>query len=337
MKIENFDIKKDILIVAEIGNNHEGSYGLAEEMIGLAAETGVGAVKFQTFNTDYYVNRSDKNRFRQLKSFELSYDQFEALSKVAKKNGLIFLSTPFDIESAKFLNTIVPAFKIASGDNNFYPLLEVIAKFAKPVIMSSGLTHLDGISKSKAFIEEVWKSLNINQDICVLHCVSAYPVHPEEVNLAAISYLKEHLKCNIGYSDHTIGIEASVLSAALGARIIEKHFTINKNHSDFRDHQLSADPQEMTMIVNNVQRVIKLIGKREKTVQPCEKFIDRIVRRSIVANNDYPAGTIIDWDKITWIRPANGLAPGKENLIIDKMLTKSVTMGEPITEETLEQ
>jgi N,N'-diacetyllegionaminate synthase len=336
MKIGPIDLNQDILIVAEIGNNHEGSYTLAEELIGQAAQAGVGAVKFQTFRTEQYVSCQDKARFDQLKSFELTSNEFEKLSKVAYEAGLLFLSTPFDLESARFLNTIVPAFKIASGDNDFYPLLEVVAETGKPIIMSTGLADLTQIRYSKTFIEKTWRDLAIEQQLAILHCVSSYPTPPNEANLAVIPYLRRELQSVVGYSDHTMGLEAAVLAVALGARIIEKHFTIDKNFSDFKDHQLSADPQELVQLVQRVKDVSTLLGSEGKIVQQSEAANIKAVRRSIVARSDLPKGRTISWEDITWVRVSSGgLRVGKEHLVLGKTLFKPMLMGEPITIESL--
>ena len=332
MKIESFDLNKDILIIAEIGNNHEGSYALAEEMIGLAAVAGAGAVKFQTFKTEHYVSKKDRDRFDRLKSFELSPADFEQLSGVAKEAGLLFISTPFDLESADYLNSIVDAYKIASGDNNFYPLIAKVAKKKKPIIMSTGLADLDHIKKSQLFISKIRQENGLKQDLAVLHCVSSYPVLPEYANLKAIETLRNELDCTIGYSDHTLGIDAALIAVALGARIIEKHFTIDKEYSDFRDHQLSSDPEELKQLVNKVKTVAMMMGTGDKILQESEIGIEDQIRRSIVAKHDLPKGAKLSWDDITWIRPAGGLPPGEENMILGKTLVKSVSMGEPIFE-----
>jgi len=335
MKIDNFDLENDILVVAEIGNNHEGSYSLGEEMVGLSAESGVNAVKFQTFKTESYISRKEKDRYNRLKSFELSYDEFEKLSKVANNCGLIFLSTPFDIESAHFLNTIVPAFKIASGDNTFFPLIETIASFAKPILLSTGMIEIEQLKKTLTFINKTWEKNNINEQICILHCTSAYPTPINEVNLSVIQSLKKVLNCAVGYSDHTLGIDAAVLSVAFGARVIEKHFTINKNYSDFPDHQLSADPKDMADLVKKVQLIKKLIGNSEKLIQPSEELNIIAARRSIVAKRNLSKGTKIKWEDLNWVRPGNGLPPGTENLIVGKVLSEQVKIGELINENLL--
>ncbi|MBL7129793.1 MAG: N-acetylneuraminate synthase family protein [Candidatus Omnitrophica bacterium] len=337
MKIGDFDLEKDILIVAEIGNNHEGDYMLAEKMIRLAVKAGAGAVKLQTYRTELYVNRKDKARFDKLKSFELTYDEFYRLSKVAQSEGVLFLSTPFDLESAEFLNTIVPAFKISSGDNTFYPLLEKVAQFGKPVILSSGLADLKQIRCSKSFIERIWEKVGRQQSLAVLHCVASYPVSPAEVNLMAISQLKYELQCTVGYSDHSLGIEAAVLSVVLGARIVEKHFTVDRNYSDFKDHQLSADPQNMSELVRRIKEITVLLGTGEINVQESEKSVSHLLRRSIAAKRDLPKGAKITWDDITWVRPAGGISPGEEHRFIGNSLSRSVKAGEQIIPEFLKE
>jgi len=335
MNIGSLNLAREILVMAEIGNNHEGSYSMAEELIGRAAECGVGAVKFQTFRTEHYVSGRETDRFSRLKSYELSYDEFERLSKLAVSMGLLFISPPFDIESALFLNTVAPAIKISSGDNNFYPLLEVVAQLGKPVILSSGMTDLREISQSKDFIEQQWRERGIVQHVAVLHCVSSYPVPPAEANLAAIPSLRDRLQCTVGYSDHTLGVEAAVLAVALGARIVEKHFTLDKNQSDFRDHQLSADPREMTHLVERIKEAVLLLGTGEKKAQTSELASITVARRSVAACRDLTPGTVVTREDITWVRPAEGIPPGQEHLVVGKTLASGVHRGEPITADHL--
>ena len=336
MKIGNFDTDKEVLVIAEIGNNHEGSYALAEEMIGLAVEAGAGAVKLQTFRTEHYVGLENKDRFNMLKSFELTYNDFERLKKVADDAGVLFISTPFDIQSGMFLNNIVPAFKIASGDNTFYPLLETVAGFGKPIILSCGLTSLVRLRYAKALIERVWSEKNFDQKMAVLHCVTSYPVPLSQANLGAIQLLKKELQCQVGYSDHTVGVESAVFAVATGARIVEKHFTLDKKHSDFRDHQLSADPSDLKLMIDQIRVVEEMMGSGEKVLQECEKSCITAVRRSIVANKDIRKGAVVRLDDITWVRPAGGIPPGREGLVLGKTVTRDVCRGELLTFDILE-
>jgi len=328
MQIGNINLKQDVMIVAEIGNNHEGNFQLAKEMVKLAADTGVHAVKFQTFKTENFIYQLNTKRFKQLKSYELSYTEFEKLSEMAQSCGLIFLSTPFDIESAIFLNDIVPAFKISSGDNSFYPLLEVVSKTGKPIIISGGCADIPQLKKTQAFINKIWDENKINQEMIFLHCVSSYPVPSGQENLKAIHTIRDQLSCIVGYSDHTIGIDAACIAVTLGAKIIEKHFTIDKNYSDFRDHQISADPNDMKKLVDKVNLTLKMLGSGEKILQISELETLSAVKRSVVATKDLSEGSIISKDDIKWVRHSGGITSGKEDLIYGKKLLKSVNNGE---------
>ena len=337
MRIGKINTKNKVFIIAEIGNNHEGSFKLAKKMINKAAAVGVDAVKFQTFLPEHYVSFEDQSRLNKLRGFQLSYEQFKELSKIAKKKGLIFFSTPFDIKSAKFLNTIQPIFKIASGDNNFYPLIDTVAKFGKSIIVSTGVAKIDEIQKVYNKILKAWsKKKKNNQNLALLHCVSSYPVPNEQANLASISYLKKFFPdVIVGYSDHTLGINAAVLSVLAGARIIEKHFTLDKNLSDFRDHKLSADPEEMRLMVNKIREAEKMIGKEEKKSQPCEKGMNIVGRRSIAVARNLKVGTKLSSSDLTWVRPGKGFPPGNEKKIIGKKINRSLKMGEIIMKSDL--
>ena len=299
MKIGKFDSEKEVLIVAEIGNNHEGRYELAQKLVQKAAECGVDAVKFQTFDTKFYVSQKDEARYHQLRSFELNISQFKELSDLAHSLGLLFFSTPFDLESVRLLKEIVDAYKIASGDSNFYPLLESIAQISKPIILSTGLSDFQQILRSVQFIEEVRRKSSLPAQLALLHCVTAYPASPEEVNLHSIPFLRENFKCPVGYSDHTIGTDACVAATALGACIIEKHFTLDKAFSSFRDHQLSADPAELKQLVQRVQLVSSMLGEFQKAIQPSEKILSPFIRRSIVAAGKLAKGHQISSSDLT--------------------------------------
>jgi sialic acid synthase SpsE len=336
MIVGDFDTTERVLIVAEIGNNHEGKFDVAKELVRAAAECGVGAVKFQTFQTKHLVSSGDKARYDQLSSFELSYREVEQLQELAKSLGLLFLSTPLDLESARFLETLVDGYKIASGDNNFYPLIEFVCGTGKPIIISSGVSDLQQVAKSKEFIESRWRLRGIKQHVAILHCVSSYPVPPEQANLAAIRFLAGELGCTVGYSDHTVGIEASLIAVGVGARIIEKHFTLDKTYSDFRDHQLSADPAEMKRLVREALRIDVLLGKPEKIVQQSEQRMSQLIRRSIVAAGNLPQGHRLTRQDLTWIRPGIGLPPGEEGRIVGKRLKRDLSFGEPILPSDLE-
>lgn len=337
MLIGPVDLDREVLVVAEIGNNHEGDFARAEEMIRRAAESGAQAVKFQTFVPEHYVSREDTARLERLRRFAFTFDQFERLARSAQSMGLVFLSTPFDLASAEFLNKLCPAIKISSGDNNFIPLLECVATFEKPVLLSTGLADLTDIDRARVAITKIWKQRGHDDQIVLLHCVSSYPTQASEANLNAIRTLRERFGGTVGYSDHTLGVDAAVLSVALGARIIEKHFTLDKNLSDFRDHQLSADPAELADLVIKVRLANKLIGDGQKSTRQSEEQSRTAMRRSIAAGADLPAGTILRWEHLTWVRPGRGLEPGREDLLLGRALKRPFKQGELFSAEDVSE
>lgn len=336
MNIGNIDLDKDILIIAEIGNNHEGDFALAEKMIHAAAKAGAGAVKFQTIVPDKLVAPQQKDAMDLFTKFQFSYEQFAQLKQVADSEGVMFLSTPFDIESAQFLDALVPAFKIASGDNNYYPLIEAVAKTGKPILISTGMADLTTIEQSKQLMEKIWRKENIESQLVVLHCVSLYPTPLQEANLLTIPFLKEKLKTTVGYSDHTVGVEAPVLAVGLGARVIEKHFTLDKNYSDFPDHRISMDPDDLAKLVEKVSQTVEMLGDYGISVGKEEMEIAKIARRSVVAKVDLPAGNRMQWKDLDWVRPGGGIPPGEEDKILGKTLKSAIPKGNPISLDDLE-
>jgi len=326
----NFNNLKKTFIIAEIGNNHEGSFDVACKLINEAKKAGADAVKFQTFKTEYYVNQNDKKRFKKLKEFELSYEDFAKLSVVAKKNNLKFISTPFDIKSAIFLNNIVDFFKISSGDNNYFDLIKVVLGFNKPTFISTGFLNFKEI---KNLIKFTKKNKFDTSKLCLFHCVSDYPVSDEQANLLSIKFLKDKLSLEIGYSDHTIGIEAPILAISLGAKIIEKHFTLDNNFSKFRDHKISLNPNDMKQLVTSIRKAESMLGLLEKKIQKCEEKNLINVRRSIYANYDINKNSILNNEIIKIIRPANFYKPNDINKILNKKIKKNIKNNQAILPE----
>ena len=336
MKIGSIDIRDRVVIVAEVGNNHEGRMDVAERLVHEAAAVGADAVKFQTFRTEHYVSRADAARFGRLKSFELSPGDFARLAQLAHELDLLFISTPFDLQSVDLLAPLVDAYKIASGDNTFYPLLSKVAHTGKPVIISSGLTLIGEIRRTVEFVRACWQDRGISGDLSILHCVTSYPVRAVDTNLRAIGHLASALQERIGYSDHTIGNDAAVLAVAVGARIVEKHFTLDKQFSTFRDHQLSADPADFVALVKRIRQAEELLGKAEKIVTPGEEEIAPQVRRSIVSGGTFSSGHRLSLADLTWTRPAGGLPPGQEDRLVGHRLRKDVVFGELVKVEDVE-
>ncbi len=331
MKIGTVDLTRRVLVVAEIGNNHEGRLDVALRLVREAARCGVDAVKFQTFRTEHFVLPSDAERFRRLKSFELPPDAFGQLAQAARNEGLLFLSTPLDLESVAVLEELVDAYKVASGDNTFFPLIDRIVETGKPIIVSTGLSTLEGVLGTVAFVRGGWVRRGITGSLAVLHCVSSYPTPPGEANLRAIRELEGRLGVPVGWSDHMLGIEASVLAVAAGARIVEKHFTLDRNFSTFRDHQLSADPPDLAALVTRIRAAEELLGDGAKRVQASEAAGVEALRRSIVAAADLPAGHSLRLEDLTWTRPGGGLPPGREDRLLGRPLRRDLRAGEALS------
>lgn len=331
MRVGSFELGERPLVVAELGNNHEGDPGVARELIRVAADAGADAVKLQTFRVGDFVRPQDERRYRQLEGFQLPPEKVTALAGLARELGVLFVSTPLDLGSVDLLEPLVDAYKVASGDNDFLPLLDRLAEADRPLIVSTGLLDLEGIQTVKERIEGLRGGAGAG--LAFLHAVTAYPCPVEQVNLAAIPALARELRCPVGYSDHTLGTEACVLAAALGAAILEKHVTLAHDFSEFRDHQLSANPDELRELVDAVSRAWTLRGAPDKRVQPAEEELRDAVRRAIVAAHDLEAGTVLAAGDLTWMRPRDGLAPGQEGSLVGRPLKRAVAHGEPILEQ----
>jgi N,N'-diacetyllegionaminate synthase len=326
---------EDVFVIAEAGVNHNGNIGLAKKLIDVAIDAGADAVKFQTFKADNVVapdaptadyqkeNTGLNNQYKLIKEMELSSDDFKELAEYSKSQGILFLSSPFDKESVDLLDKIgVPIFKIASGEITNYPLVEYIARKGKPIILSTGMSSLGEIEAALEIIR--MKGVN---EVVLLHCVTSYPALIEDSNLKVIHTLKHAFKIPVGFSDHTIGIAASLVAVALGACIIEKHFTLDKILPG-PDHSMSLDPEELKELVNSVRSVEKALGDGIKRLMPAEAEIQKVARRSIVSTVYIPKGTIIDENMISIKRPAGGIEPKYCDLAIGKKAKRDIKPGE---------
>lgn len=318
-----------VTIIAEIGNNHEGDASLAEKMILEASKAGVDAVKFQTSVPELFYHKDEVERIKKLNGFRLSDEAYKRLRHVAKEEGLMFISTPLDLESADFLFDLVDVYKISSGDNTYHALLKKVAVKGKDVIMSTGCSSDEEIDAALQVLQE--NKSNPQSKVTLLHCVSSYPVHPEEANLFSIPRMQKRFPgVDIGYSDHTLGIEAAVLSVALGAKVIEKHFTLDKNFSDFRDHQLSADAEEMKQLVDRVHEAAVLLGDITQETMSCEAEIAPHIRRSMVAAKKLAKGHVLGEADIRFARPGGGVPPEDEKKVLGLSLQTDVEEGDVI-------
>lgn len=335
MRIGDIEIGKHTLVIAEIGNNHEGNFDIAKLLIERAAEAGVDAVKFQTIRAEKFVARAEERRFQQIKRCELSDSQFRELASLARSKGLLFLSTPFDFDSVDMLDKLVPAFKVSSGDLNWHLFLEYVVQKGKPILLSTGMSGAEEVARALEAITRA-SSVPLNEKVILLHCVSGYPVPVSEANLLSIPYLRERFRVPVGYSDHTSGVVACQTAVALGACVIEKHFTYRKEDQSFRDHALSADPAEMKELVASIRLVEASLGKHDKRIMECEKQNVTEMHRSLATRKHLSRGEVITQEAVTFLRPATGILPEGLFSIIGRRAARDMTEGSIIREEDVE-
>ena len=305
------------IIIAEAGVNHNGDINNAYKLIDKAIETGADIIKFQTYKSEKLVSRNaqkadyqkkntndDDSQLEMLKKYELSYDDFRNLKKYCEEKGIRFLSTAFDLESVEFLHSLnMGIWKIPSGEITNLPYIIKIARYHEPVILSTGMSNISEIRDAVNILKE-----NGADDITVLHCTTEYPAPFADVNLKAMLTIKERFGVKIGYSDHTEGIEVPIAAVALGASIIEKHFTLDRNLPG-PDHKASLEPRELKQMVLSIRNIEKSLGNGSKTVSDSERKNINIARKSIVAKTDIKIGDIFSENNLTTKRPGNGISP----------------------------
>lgn len=318
-------------IIAEIGVNHAGSVELAKEMIDAAKASGADAVKFQTFTAEKLVSaktpkvkyqesttEKDESHYQMIKSLEFSYEDHVPVFEYCKSLNLDFISTPYDVESATFLASIgVKIFKTASADIVDLSLQDFIARHADLAIVSTGMATLGEIEK----VVEIYREHNCK--LTLLHCVSNYPCAIESLNLNVLKTLKSAFLCDVGYSDHAIGSLPAVASVALGATIVEKHFTLDKNMIG-PDHKASSDPIEFAELVSAIRNTEIALGSPFKSVQAEEMQMRQVSRKSLFLTQDIEEGEVIARDMLTLKRPGTGIYEAELNVIIGSTSTKKL-------------
>jgi len=308
-----------VFIIAEAGVNHNGDVALAKKLIAVAAMAKADAVKFQTFKAENIVTAvaekatyqiqntgNDETQSQMLKRLELSYDVHEELQQYAIERGLIFMSTPFDLDSIDLLSRLhLEIWKIPSGEITNLPYLRRIGALNKRLIMSTGMSTLDEVSAAIAVLIE---SGTAKDKLTVLHCHTDYPTQMADVNLRAMLTMRNELAVKVGYSDHTLGIEVPIAAVALGATVIEKHFTLDRNLPG-PDHRASLEPEELKAMVRSIRNVEQVLGSAIKQPTKQEKEIMKVARKSLVAARDIAVGELFTKENITVKRPGTGLSP----------------------------
>ncbi|EDP6908438.1 N-acetylneuraminate synthase [Campylobacter upsaliensis] len=331
---------KKVLIIAEAGVNHNGDINLAKKLIEQAAKAGADVVKFQTFKANSCVSVSAKKAKYQLETtakeesqlemiekLELSYESHFELMKHCKKHGIAFLSTPFDLESVEFLRGLdLPYFKIPSGEITNLPYLKAVAKCKKRVLLSTGMANLGEIEAALTILRK-----NGTRNITLLHCNTEYPTPFEDVNLNALKTLKEAFKLEVGYSDHTEGIVASLGAVALGAVVIEKHFTLDKT-MEGPDHRASLEFEELRALCKGIRELEKALGSGIKKASKSEAKNKIIARKSLVAKREIQKGEKFSIENLTTKRPGSGISAMRYEEYLGKRALKTYKKDELINE-----
>ena len=331
-------------IIAEAGVNHNGEIDLAKKLVDAASEAGADAVKFQTFvveectprfleKVDYQKRNSgsDESMYEMLKGLEFGLNDFVEIKEYCDEKKIMFISTPCDFKAVEILDDVgVPAFKIGSGDLTFLPLIRAVAKRNKPVIISTGMSGLSEIKEAVEVIE-----VEGNEEVAILQCTSNYPLKFEDVNLRVLETLEKNFRYPIGFSDHTPGVEASIAAVALGAKVIEKHITLDK-HMEGPDHSSSLEPHELKNLVVCIRNVELALGSTEKVPTDSELEIAGKVRKSIVATKNLVEGEVLNESNIGIMKPGEGLKPKFLGQVIGKKIKWNKLAYEYIFWEDLE-
>ena len=316
--------EKNTYFIAEGGLNHNGDINIAKKLIDAAKECGAHAIKFQTYKSENFV-RETNQYFDVFKNAELTFEQFKELKNYSENIGLTFFSTPFDMESAEFLNELgMPCFKIASSDLTNLPLITKIAKMQKPMIISTGLSTMNEINDAVNCC-----LFEGNNQIAILHCVANYPTQPNEVNMNVINTLKKTFDFPIGYSDNGESALVDIVAVSMGANIIEKHFTLDKKMSG-PDHGFSIDPNGLKSLISQIHEVDQMKGDGIKIPQFSEIKNRLAIRKSITAKRDLQQGEKIQENDISIKRPADGIEPKYITMILGKTINTNIKKDSPI-------
>lgn len=336
---------KHVFVIAEAGVNHNGDIQIAKRLIDAAVEAGADAVKFQTFHTENIVCKTTQKAEYQLATTDQTETQFEMLKKLeltgqmhnelmeyCKKRNIMFLSTPFDVESVRYLVDLgLPILKIPSGEITNLPYLREIGKYHKKVILSTGMSSMDEVRTAVEVLREYG-----TDDITLLHCNSQYPTLMPDVNLLAMVSMRERTGLPVGYSDHTQGIEIPIAATALGATVIEKHFTLDRN-MEGPDHKASLEPDELKQMVQGIRKIEAALGNGIKQISSSEKENVKISRKSIVAARMIRANETFTEENLTTKRPGTGISPMGWDELIGHCAKREYHQDDLILENELEK
>ena len=335
MNLFGRDLSKEVAVVAECGVNHEGDLQAALDLITAAAEAGADATKFQTYTPERLAGTLDFERLERVRRFQLDDDAHRELARHASACGIAFFSTPASEDVVPILDELCSVFKIASGDIDFEPVIRATAATGKPLIISTGTATTENISQAIHWVRNETRCDDLSGRVALLHCVSAYPTPIEQANLRAIPFLRERFGLVTGYSNHVVGTDACLGAVALGARIIEVHFTDQKEGRTFRDHALSMDATDLRAFVRSARAINSALGVYDKPVQACEQAAVDLIRKGVVAARDLEPGTVLTQQDLMFARPATGFPAREIESLIGRTLGELLRLGEPFKPEML--
>lgn len=334
MELFGHDLTSHVVVVAEIGVNHEGDESKALELIKLAAGTGCDAVKLQSYTPHRLTSTSDPTRFERVSRFGLSWESHARLLEAAAGAGITVFSTPASEDWVPLLDGVCPALKIASADLDFEPVVTACAATDKPLILSTGMASEDKIETALGWVRRV-RGDDLAGSVALLHCVSAYPAPDDELNLLSVPYLQQHFGLDVGYSHHGTSAPPCLAAVALGARILEVHFTDQRAGRSFRDHSLSFEPAELRRLVEEVRVVDSALGQPGKRIQPSEVEVAKTAGKGVVAATDLPAGTTLTTEHLMFARPATGFPAAQVEELVGRKLLRDLGFGNVIRPEDL--
>lgn len=323
----NWEGRNGPYLIAEIGGNHEGNFKYAQKLTELACRSGVDAVKFQIYTGDTLVSSvEDPERNAHFKRFEFKPEEYIALAKQCLSNGVDFTASVWDVNALEWIDPYINFYKIGSGDLTAYPILKKIASIAKPIILSAGLSTLDEVGETVKYIQSVNEGYKDKEMFALLQCTSMYPIPDEDANLKVMDLFRQKFNLTVGYSDHTVGTDAVEVALAMGAEIIEMHFTDRREGQAFRDHQVSFTCEEIKFLIDKIRKIKMLQGNMTKKPTESEIKADHIqsFRRAIYPIKDLTAGTILTEEVLTTLRPNSGIDARDYEKLIGKQLNKNV-------------
>lgn len=325
--MNHFKSKNGVYIIAEIGGNHEGNFEYAKKLTKLAAQSGADAVKFQIYTGDALVNKKyDPDRNEHFKKFTLTKEQYIELAQMCNELKIVFMASVWDLNAFEFIDDYLPIYKIGSGDMTAYNLIKKMVLTGKPIILSTGLATFDEVSSVVNFIHSIDSEYLTDKKLALLQCTSMYPIPVEDANLNVIVTYRNNFNIPIGYSDHTTDMDAIEIAVAMGAEIIELHFTDSREGKEFRDHKVSATKNEIQALIKKINKIKTIQGSFDKT--PTKSEVDsghtKSFRRGVYAKRDLKVGEVVEEESLVTLRPLINTGADMFYEIVGKVFTSDV-------------